>query len=497
MSAWLGLLLFVVSPLLGGVLWLLARVEYPGTAVRFGVFLIAWLIGLEMLQLVAEPFVRFAFSKEIRPESLPVAVFNWLVLVLPVVVIDFFSIRLARRVASIPTEIEPTVLEASRLDADRRQLCALALGKVVAMAATLGSALGLLAVGVSAALPYLMVYGRGRHSELLWWLALTIRNRLDPAEELLSFAESRRGTIRQRIIDAARDVQRGTDLLDALIIHRLLSPGEIVELRVARATGSLEQGFVACARRCSSEGAASTAVSTNGTIVWLWMMLAGIFAVLSFLSYSILPKYKAIFSDFGMELPQMTLRLSRFSVDGMEMVALLLSLCVLTGWMIIGSIVLTVGWQELQWPWLQQFFPRRDAPGMLRLLGYPIRAGWPAPQSIHLLADEVLRDDLRERLNRVGTQIDAGLGLGQALLQEGYLRPVDAEAVAAGERAGPGRLSFALKALADSLERTRSFRFHRLVETLKPIFLIGLAWFVAFAVIAMFLPVARLIESLS
>ena len=71
--------------------------------------------------------------------------------------------------------------------------------------------------------------------------------------------------------------------------------------------------------------------------------------------------------------------------------------------------LLLAGSPAHQWPWLQQFFPRRDAPGMLRLLGYPIRAGWPAPQSIHLIADEVLRDDLRERLNRVGTQIDAGL----------------------------------------------------------------------------------------
>ncbi len=181
MSPWLGVLLFVVSPLLGGAMWLLARIEYPGLAVRSGVIAVAWLIVLEMLQLIAEPFVRVAFSQPIRPESLPIVTFNWLVLVLPIVVIDFFTIGLARRVASVPTEMEPSLLEASRLDADRRQLCALALGKVVAMAATLGSALALLAVVVTAALPYLVVYLRGRHAELLWWLALTVRNRLDPA----------------------------------------------------------------------------------------------------------------------------------------------------------------------------------------------------------------------------------------------------------------------------------------------------------------------------
>ncbi len=280
-------------------------------------------------------------------------------------------------------------------------------------------------------------------------------------------------------------------------MHRLLGPAEIVELRVARETGALARGFVACASRCASVGKVSTVVSTNGTIVWLWLMVTGIVAVVSFISYSILPKFKAIFHDFGVELPPMTLRLLRFSDDGVETAALVLSLCVVTGWLVLGSVLLTFGWQELQWPWLQQFFPRRDAPGVLRLLGYPIRAGWPSPKSVHLLADEVLRDDLRERLNRVGTRLEAGLQLGDALLQEGFVRPAEAEAVEAGVRAGPGRLDFALETLAGSLDRNRTFRFYRLVEVLKPLFLVGLAAIVALTVFAMFLPIATLIGSLS
>jgi len=493
----MGLILFVLNPLLGGAVWLLARIESPNGLARAALFGLACLMGLELVQLLVEPVVRVATAPVFAAEFLPVTLFNWVVLVLPLVVIDSMAIRLAVQISRTPPAWDLSFLDAGRLESRRRQLSTLALGKVVLMAALLGSAVGLVFVAVAAVLPYVVLYLRARQAELFWWLALTIHNRLDLAAELAAFAETRWGKSRRRLQGAAMAIRSGESLVDALVLHQLLGTGEIVELRVADAAGSLEQGLRNCADRySSSSGIASLAIRTNGAIVWLWVMTAAIAAVLGFLTYNIIPKYKAIFNDFGMALPPATLRLVGMSGSSTaEMATMYLSLFVLTGWLVMGSAVLCIGWQNLHWSWLQQLFPRRDAPMVLHYLTYLIRAGWPAPQSVQRLADEAFRDDLRERLNRVNVHLEAGDDIGTALHREGYLRSVEAAALAAGQRAG--HLDFALESLAESLNRQRIFRFQSVVEILKPVFLLILAALVAATAIAMFVPVVRLIEGLS
>lgn len=497
MSPWIGLVLFVLNPLLGGGLWLLARIESPTGIARAALLIVAGLVGLELAQLLVEPLFRIAYDRNFAVELLPVMLFNWTILVLPIVVIDVLAIGLAVRIGLSPPVWDLSFLEAGRLESRRRRLSTLALGKVVSMAAVLASSLGLFFVVIAAALPYVVLYLRARQAELFWWLALTIRNRLDPAAELAAFSETRWGKSRERLRGAATSVRRGEPLVDALIMNQLLGGGEIVELRVADAAGRLEEGFRTCAERySSSSGIASLALRTNGAIVWLWTMTAAIAAVLGFLSYNILPKYKAIFADFGVGLPQATLRINSFIGQGAgEMAAMYLSLFVITGWLVVGSVVLCVGWQNLQWSWLQQMFPRRDAPVVMRYLTYLIRAGWPTPQAVQKVADEAIRDDLRERLNRVNVHLEGGDSLGAALYREGYLRPVEEAAVAAGERAG--HLAFALESLAESLDRQRVFRFQGIVEVLKPVFLLILATLVAATAVAMFIPIVRLIEGMT
>lgn len=497
MSPWIGLVLFVLNPLLGGVLWLLARIEAPTGIARAALAAVAALIGLELAQLLVEPVIRVTGDPHFLAEFLPITLFNWTILVLPIVVIDVLAIGLALQIARTPPVWDLSFLEAGRLESRRRRLSTLALGKVVSMAALLGSALGLFFVAIAAALPYVVLYLRSRQAELFWWLALTIHNRLDPAAELAAFAETRWGNNRQRLRGAAASIRSGEPVIDALIMHRLLGGGEIVELRVADAAGALEEGLRNCAERySSSSGIASLSIRANGAILWLWAMTAAIASVLGFLTYSILPKYKAIFADFGMELPETTRRLVGFSGRSAgEMAAMYLSLFVITGWLVVGSVVLCVGWQNLQWSWLQQMFPRRDAPVVMHYLTYLIRAGWPAPQAVQKVADEALRDDLRERLNRVNIHLEAGDDLGVSLEREGYLRPVEAAALAAGQRAG--HLAFALESLAESLNRQRVFRFQGLVEILKPVFLLILAALVAVTAVAMFVPIVRIIEGMA
>ena len=497
MSLWIGLVLFVLNPLLGGVVWLLARIESPTGIARAALLFVASLVGLEVLQLLVEPVVRVATDRNFAVEFLPIALFNWSILALPIVVIDILLIGLTVQIALSPPVWDLSFLEAGRLESRRRRLSTLALGKVVSMAALLGSSLGLFFVLIAAVLPYVVLYLRGRQAELFWWLALTIRNRLDPAAELAAFADTRWGKSRERLRGAAASIRGGEPIVDALLMHRLLGGGEIVELRIAEAAGRLEEGFRTCAERYSSSGGiAALAIRANGALVWLWTMTAMIAAVLGFLSYNILPKYKAIFADYGMELPQATRRMVGFSGhSGAEMAAMYLSLFVITGWLVLGSAVLCVGWRNLQWPWLQQMFPRRDAPVVMQYLTYLIRAGWPVPQAVQKVADEALRDDLRERLNRVNVHLEAGDDLGAGLQREGYLRSAEAAALSAGERAG--HLAFALESLSESLDRQRVFRFQGVVELLKPLFLLMLAALVAVTAVAMFIPVVRLIEGLS
>ncbi|MEZ6146512.1 MAG: type II secretion system F family protein [Planctomycetaceae bacterium] len=338
---------------------------------------------------------------------------------------------------------------------------------------------------------------RSRESHFLWTLALAVENDLPLDEEVEAFAIPLWRKKRKKYFDLAGRLRDGRSLIDALELGGVLPANIVAELRAAQAAGVLPQALRAIAARQTSSLLSNR---FNGSIamtaVYVWSVLTIVFLVVGFIMYWIVPKFKEIFNDFGVELPAWTVQavtLSDWFVSYFYLSMPLLSLPIFAS--IAATIVGVSGWGNLNYPLLMRWFPRWDAPGLLRGLAYAVHASRPLTDTLEEMAEHQQRRDMTERLLRMRQMIELGQPLSSALAQEGYVRPIEANALAAAEEAG--NLPWALRTLAESMERTGWHRTQFWLEFLKPAAVLTVGCVVAFFVIAFFLPLVKLINELT
>jgi type IV pilus assembly protein PilC len=317
------------------------------------------------------------------------------------------------------------------------------------------------------------------------------------AEEIDAFADSFWGGYRRSLYRLAGHLRQGVLLSDALEIYpRLVPRSVVVSIRAGEETGSpgrvLRQsavGLTSAMQRTHLDG------SLVSLTLYYWWVLTAYSLVLGFICYWIVPKFKEIFNDFGVELPRPTVTLigltDLFAANFwllIPVIGLPLSLILLL------TYIHLVGWGNLNWPWLLRWFPRRDAPEVLHNLALAVSTQHSLPETLQAMGGRHYRRDLGEKLQRIGAAIDGGEDGWQALRDEGFVSRTEAEAVAAAARAG--HLAFALDALALSMERLRRHRMLWWIEACKPVIVIAMALLVASFCIAMFLPLVRLITQI-
>jgi len=338
---------------------------------------------------------------------------------------------------------------------------------------------------------------RSRESHFLWTLALAVENDLPLDDEVEAFAIPLWRKHRKKYVDLAGRLRDGRSLIDGLELGGVLPATIVAELRAAQAAGTLPQALRAVAARQTGSLLTNRFNSSIAiTAVYVWSILTTVFAVVSFIMYYIIPKYKAIFEDFGVELPAWTvqsIRLSDWLISYFYLSMPLLSLPIIAG--IVATLVGVVGWGNLNYPLMMRWFPRWDAPGLLRGLAYAVHSQRPLSETLEEMAEHQRRSDVTERLQRMQQSLDLGQPLSTVLTQEGYVRPIEADALAAAARAG--NLHWALRTLAESMERTGWHRTQFWLEFLKPAAVLMVGCVVAFFVIAFFLPLVKLINQLS
>ncbi len=271
----------------------------------------------------------------------------------------------------------------------------------------------------------------------------------------------------------------------------------IMELRVAEETGTLTQVLRQCALR---QTAALAAQQSQGSLLpfsaYAWGMLLIIPLIVSFLMYWIVPKIKYIFNDFGIELPTLTTGLIRTSdviFDHFGLLSVVVTIPILAA--LAATVVYIVGWGNLNLPLLMRWFPRRDAPSLMRSLALTVKSGFPLPAMLSELAEHHPRRDLSARYRRMSQALEAGEPTWQVLRQEGFVRPEEAAALEAAAR--NDNLPWVLTMLADGIDGHWRRRGSFWAELLKPLIVIGIGVVVGLFVISMFLPLVKLINELA
>ena len=337
---------------------------------------------------------------------------------------------------------------------------------------------------------------RSFQCQLLWLLAISTRNKLPLAGEFRSLSTDKGVRLKGRLTQAAKDIEHGDPLWMTLERHRLLSPPSIAAIRVSEGSGRLDETLRRLAVQTTDRLKVFNVAQIGEILTQVFALLTVGTTVVGFIMYFIIPKFKQIFIGFDVELPEST----RVLIDISDHVVT--AYYVLFFWVGLAMLFLVwhamqhiVGWSSLRFPVLMHWFPKRDAPEVLRAVAGIAREGVSIPERMLLLTERPGRPDLGARYQRIADSMSAGETLSNALYNQELLTPLQRESVAAGERGG--HLEFVLFSLADALDQREFRRGAYWAELLKPVAIVACGLMTAFVVIALFMPLVKLLAELS
>ncbi len=329
---------------------------------------------------------------------------------------------------------------------------------------------------------------------LLWALAVTAAREMPMAPTFDAFASQCWGEYRRKVLAAAQYLRGGSPLPGILIREPGLFPRDAeVLIRVGHNCGRL--------------GAAlreAMAIRARLRVPWIDMAVRSSYLVsvlivfqgiAGFMSYFILPKFEAIFADFGVPLPQITILSINISHVFIKYAYIFLPFLLVELGLLGLCIVTALGVLPWDLPLVGLLFYRRHTALVLRCLAHVVEGNQPMAQGIQTLVSIYPVEAIRLRLLRVARDIEAGQDWCSALLARGVIRTPEASLLEAAKRVG--NLSWALRQAAENSERRLTYRVQLGAQWLIPLVVLALGAIIFVIAVAYFTPLLVLIEKLA
>ena len=330
---------------------------------------------------------------------------------------------------------------------------------------------------------------------LLWALAVTAAREMPMAPTFDAFSSQCWGEYRRKVLAGARHLRQGLSLPEVLVREPGLFPRDAeVLIRAGHDCATLG--------RPSREAAALRArlrVPWMGVAVrlaYLLWVLVVFQAIAGFMIFFILPKFEAIFSDFGVPLPAVTILSIDVSHFFMNYIFLFLPLFVIQ----LGLLGLVHRFSPgraplgpaARWPHLlpPAHGARTQVPGTR--CGRKPTHGTRDPDAGAYLSGG--GDPAPGSSGSLATSKRATTG-ASALLARGLIRPPEASLLEAAKRLG--NLSWALRQAAENSERRLAYRVQLCAQWLVPLFVVAIGAIVFMMAMAYFTPLLVLIEKLA
>jgi len=338
-----------------------------------------------------------------------------------------------------------------------------------------------------------------RQSSLLMVLATGIGHAPSLMGGLKALAEESNGAWASKLEQLRALLSQGQTLSEALTTARDLLPEQsLVAIRIAEQTGSLKQVLADEAQRLMQRGTEGNPVRPTFamTVVWLLGLGAVALCVVSFVMIFIIPKFKRIFEGFGVELPNLTILLISLSDWTMSYWYLILFpafslLCFLAWLMFMASL----RYLKTGHVMFSENHPRYWTPMILRLLSVVVSTGKSLGEGIHCILKELEPGRTSRQLSGVRQSVYAGVNCWDALRSHGFLNRREVRFLESSAKTH--HLDWGLQHLSRSLELRRGRWVRWLQAVVQPTSILMAGIIVAFIVIALFLPLIKLLNDLS
>src|SRR5947209_1553398 len=311
--------------------------------------------------------------------------------------------------------------------------------------------------------------------------------------------QMRPGVLKNALIDVVDDVESGASLSEAFAKHPKCFDRLYVNMvKAGEAGGALE---VILQRLADfKEKAQSLKRKVTGAMVYPVVVILVAVSILTFIMIYIIPKFEKIFKDFKMKLPQLTEMLMATS-RWFATYWYLLPLFPLCFWLLIKLIRLNrTGAYALDrfylWiPIVGTLIEKTAVARTTRTLGTLVSSGVPILEALSIVRETCTNAVFERMYQRVYDSIREGDTISQPLKESRLVDDMVVNMIDVGEETGD--LDTMLYKIADVYDEEVDVLVESLISLLEPIMIVVLGGIIGTIVIALFMPLLKLLDGLS
>ena len=313
--------------------------------------------------------------------------------------------------------------------------------------------------------------------------------------------QQRPGLMRNTLRDVAEDVEGGSTLSESFARQPKAFNRLYVNMVAAGETGGVLDVIL---NRLAEfmEKAQRLKRRVTGAMVYPICVICFAGGIVTGIMIVVVPKFEEIFTDFGTTLPsvtQMLISISNWFVKGTPpgwAVVLLSPIALFLGLKLIrqsrgGRYVVDLA--SLKIPVLGQILEKTSVARFTRTLGTLISAGVPILEAINITKETSGNEIYARALGQVHDAIREGDSFANPLRSSKVCDSIVVNMIDVGEETGD--LDKMLMKIADNYDEEVDTLVGSLVSLLEPIIVVLLGLVVGFIVVALFLPLVSLIES--
>lgn len=334
-------------------------------------------------------------------------------------------------------------------------------------------------------------------------LSRSLATMLDSGLPLLKSLEVMLPQTQSRALQTAlqtviQDVRSGSTFRDAVAKHpKVFSKLWVSLIETGEASGQLTKALEQIAIHLEKAGAIQRKIAS--AMVYPSILLAVSFLAILIFTLKIIPTFSRVFQDFHAELPLIT----RIVVTGSD----LLRAHAITGALLMGILGI-LGWRYAQTPpgkWqFDGLFLRLPVVGQLvqgaavatfaTALGTMVKAGVPLLHALEITIASTTNTRIAQVLEQVRSGAREGRPLAEPLRASEVFPPMVAQMIAVGEETG--KLAGMLDEIAKFYEEEVNTLVQRLTALLEPALLLTMGTIIGILVIAMYMPIFQLSQSI-
>ncbi len=311
--------------------------------------------------------------------------------------------------------------------------------------------------------------------------------------------QSKPGPLKNSLIGVIEDVESGNTLSEAMAKQPKAFDNLYVNMvKAGEAGGALEVILQRLAE--FKEKAQSLKRKVQGAMIYPIAVITVAVCIVGFIMYYIIPKFKEIFEDFDVELPEITqllintsdLVVSYWFMIPITPIAIFLFFKIIkknkTGAYILDRVTLKI-------PIIGQIASKATTARTCRTLGTLISSGVPILEALSIARDTAGNEVFRRAFDHIHASIREGESMAVPLKETRIVDDMVVNMVDVGEETGA--LDNMLYKIADVYDEEVAVLVEGLISMLEPLMVVILGLIVGFIVIALFLPLVKLLNELS